>query len=57
MMMREVWFSSASVIDACMKNNLLKTEKQKHFSAEQKGKQTQSIEKEREGEKEKEKKE
>ena len=55
MMMREVCFSSASVIDACMKNNLLKTEKQKHFSAEQKGKQTQSIEKEREGEKEKEK--
>jgi len=54
MMMREVCFSSASVIDACMKN-LLKTEKQKHFSAEQKGKQTQSIEKEREGEKEKEK--
>ena len=56
MMMMRVCFSSASVIfDACMKNNLLKTEKQKHFSAEQKGKQTQSIEKEREGEKEKEK--
>jgi hypothetical protein len=56
MMMREVCFSSASVIEKCMNEKyLLKTEKQKHFSAEQKGKQTQSIEKEREGEKEKEK--
>ena len=47
---------SFSYCDACIKNNLLKTEKQKHFAAEQKGKQTQSIEKERERERKKKKK-
>ena len=47
---------SFSYCDACMKNNLLKTEKQKHFSAEQKGKQTQSRKQVRERERKKERK-